>query len=282
MKLRNRGVSSRDAAAPDSAEAALRQLKRELKKPSCAMDVGLMRRCTDILYPEHQQRDAPGKAEVQERVRLSGSQSGHSPAHFHGTRRFRRKAVLLVAAALLAVSLLSAAIASVSERWPHAFLWTDHSLTVEYNVYRAPVDTGTDMLIPPAEDAFADLLRKYQLNHHFPAVPNGWELLDVVDYAEDQHSPGRCIGALYRNEAQPHRCFVYLIDLPSLHPGIASDHYDKDDVDPVFVSCGGYNFTIFKDCSYCNVFAEMQDCMLFISSPLSIEDTKQWIIEAYE
>ena len=239
MKLRNRGVSYRDAAARDSTEAALQQLKRELKKPSRSMDVALMRRCTDILYPEHQQRDAPGKAEVRERVRLSGSQPGHLPAHSHGKRRFRRKAVLLVAAALLAVSLLSAAIASVSDRWAHAFLRTDHSLTVEYNVYQAPVDTGTDILIPPAEDAFADLLRKYQLNHHFPAVPDGWTLVDTVDYAEDEYCADRTIGAMCKSKDGPLHGFLYLITLPSLFQGIANDYYDRDNIEPVFVNCAG-------------------------------------------
>ncbi|MDO4356949.1 MAG: hypothetical protein Q4E13_10620 [Clostridia bacterium] len=261
-------------------EEANQILTNELIKDDVSMDIQRMRQCAAVLYPDNQQRDAPGKAEVWARLcQIEPRLREIATSACNSERRgFRFKTALLVASLALLTLLTSVAIASaLGVDWKHEFHWFQNSLVIKSSLYSSPSEPNTGELVPPAEDAFADLLRKYQINHRFPAVPEGWELVEVVDDAQDANYNARSIDAMYKSKDDPNHGFAYLVDLPSLAQGYSKAYYDKTDGDPICDTYGEYSFIIFEDSDYCTVICDMHDCLLTISTPLSIAETRQWL-----
>lgn len=265
-------------------EEANQILTNELIKDDVSMDIQRMRQCAAVLYPDRQQRDAPGKAEVWARLcQIEPRLREIATSTCNSERRgFRFKTALLVASLVLLTLLTSVAIASaLGVDWKHEFHWFQNSLVIESSLYSTPSEPNTGELVPPAEDAFADLLRKYQINHRFPAVPEGWELVEVVDDADDVNSADRSISAMYKHAADPNHGLLYQLSLPSFYQGTAEDYYEKDEGEPVSLNCGEHTFLLFNDSDYCTIISDMNNCMLIISTPMSLQETIQWLEQQY-
>lgn len=265
---------------PLSAGDAQRILEQQLSGNAADMDTELMQDCVDALYPDMAEECASDWAALQA---LMGELNGAAP-QAKPTRRHSRRArtALLVAALFLLLAMCATAVASVlAGQWDLRLFWRSDRLTIEGHMYAAPTEGGKDRLVVPADDAFGDALRRHGINHPFPPVPEGWTLVELIDYADEPYL--NSIEAMYQQEGIPYG-LSYTITLPDpLHENmVAMMDLFKDPGDPIVDSYDGCDFYFFRDESYGNVLVDYGDCLFQLSSPASLEELREMIRKLYE
>lgn len=148
-------------------------------------------------------------------------------------------------------------------------------------MYAAPTEGGGDRLVVPADDAFGDALRRHEINHPFPPVPEGWTLVELIDEADEPNT--HSISAAYMSEATQ-LGLSYDIVLPEHQSKstVAMIDVFKDPGDPIVDSYDGFDFYFFQNESYGNVLVVYGDCLFQLSSPASLEELREMIRKLFE
>ncbi len=256
-------------------EDAARILSQQLDQDALHMDIDRMQECIDVLYPDLAEECEADWEALDRAVRQQPSPPARGRVH----PRCLRTAGL-VAAAFLLTTLSATAIASaLGAPWTLHLFWLPDRLIVEADQHAILKREGRDTLIVPAEDSFADALRRHQINHRFPPVPEGWTLVELVDEADE---PAHRIDAMYTSKASRFG-LSYDIVLPDYQNPVSTTLMDlfKDPGDPIVDSYDGYDFYFYQDESYGNIFVDYSDCLFHLSSPASLEELRETIRQLY-
>lgn len=266
----------RQPLGPEDAERILNQ---QLSGDVADMDTDLMQDCVDALYPDMANECAPDWEALQALMRDVNDEAPEAK-QARGSRRART--ALLAAAIFLLVAMCATAVASVlGKEWDLRFFWLSDRLTIEGHMYAAPTDSATDRLVVPAGDAFGDALRRHEINHPFPPVPEGWTLVELIDEADNPDV--RCISAAYMSEMTPlGLCYDIILPEHQNKTTVAMMDIFKDPGDPIVDSYDGYDFYFFQNESYGNVLVDYGDCLFQLSSPASLEELREIMRQLYE
>ena len=265
---------------PLGAGDAERILDQQLSGNAADMDTELMQACVDALYPDMAEECASDWEALQALMSELNSESSQAKPARRRSRRART--ALLVAAIFLLLAMCATAVASVLARqWDLRFFWLSDRLTIEGHMYATPTEGGGDRLVIPADDAFGDALRRHEINHPFPPVPEGWTLVELIDDADEPYL--NSIDAMYKKEGIPYG-LAYTVTLPDpLHENmIAMMDIFKDPGDPIVDSYDGFDFYFFQNESYGNVLVDYGDCLFQLSSPASLEELREMIRKLFE
>lgn len=269
-----------DHRRPLRSEDADDLLSQQLLEDASHMDIGLMQDCIDMLYPDIAEECAADWEALQAlnqavQGRPSRLKRGHFRSHYS-------RMALLIAAIFLLVTLFATAIASkLGVPWVLDFVWLPDRLTILADLYSTYEDDGRDQLIVPAEDDFGDALRRHQINHRFPPVPEGWKLVELIDHVDNPYMSS--LDAMYKKEGVNFG-LSYTIILPDrLHQNSTGMlNFFKDPGDPIVDSYDGYDFYFYQDESYGNILVNYGDCLFQFSSPASLDELRETIRQLYE